>query len=129
LFYFTLVKLFKLPFHNIYILVSFANKTDIHDITEILLKVALSTINQPKPTRGSDLKNAIPGGVMHVLMEQPWELSNPHLYVRGCCSTFNNISVISWMSVLLAKETRIPGEYHRPVASHWQTCDRHWMHR
>jgi hypothetical protein len=27
--------------------VSFTNKTDRHDITEILLKVALNTINQP----------------------------------------------------------------------------------
>jgi hypothetical protein len=30
--------------------VSFTNKTDRHDITEILLKVALNTINQTKPT-------------------------------------------------------------------------------
>ena len=30
-------------------------------------------------------------------------------------ATFNNISVISWLSVLLAEET---GEYPRPVASH-----------
>jgi hypothetical protein len=28
------------------------NNTDRHDITEILLKVVLSTINQPKPTIG-----------------------------------------------------------------------------
>ena len=36
-------------------------------------------------------------------------------------ATFNNISVISWLSVLLVEETKIPGENHRPVASHWQT--------
>jgi hypothetical protein len=30
-------------------LVSSTNKTDRHDITEILLKVALNTINQTKP--------------------------------------------------------------------------------
>ena len=62
---------------------------------------------------------------------------------------FNNISVISWGSVLLVEETRVPGENHRPVASHWQTLqhnvvasahhhnwirtdnvsgDRHWLH-
>ena len=35
--------------------------------------------------------------------------------------TFNNISVISWRSVLLMEETGVPGENHRPVASHWQT--------
>jgi hypothetical protein len=32
--------------------------------------------------------------------------------------TFNNISVISWRSVLLVEETGRPGENHRPVASH-----------
>jgi len=36
-------------------------------------------------------------------------------------ATFNNISVISWQSVLLMEETRVPGENHRPIASHWQT--------
>ena len=36
-------------------------------------------------------------------------------------ATFNNISVISWRSVLLVEEIGVPGEYHRPVASHWQT--------
>jgi hypothetical protein len=30
-------------------------------------------------------------------------------------ATFNNISVI------LVKETEVPRENHRPVASHWQT--------
>jgi hypothetical protein len=32
--------------------------------------------------------------------------------------TFNNISFISWRSVLLMEETGVPGENHRPVASH-----------
>ena len=60
-------------------------------------------------------------------------------------ATFNNISAISWRSVLLVDET---GENHRPVGSHWQTLshnvvsstprhergsiasgDRHWLHR
>jgi hypothetical protein len=36
-------------------------------------------------------------------------------------ATFNTISAISWHSVLLVEETRVPGENHRPVASHWQT--------
>ena len=33
-------------------------------------------------------------------------------------ATFNNISVILWWSVLLMEETGVPGENHRPVASH-----------
>ena len=36
-------------------------------------------------------------------------------------ATFNNISDISWRSVLLVEETVVPGENHRPVASHRQT--------
>ena len=65
-------------------------------------------------------------------------------------ATFNNISGISWQSVLLVEKTRIPGENHRPAASHWQTLshnavssaprlgrirthnvggDKHWLHR
>jgi hypothetical protein len=36
-------------------------------------------------------------------------------------STFNNISVLSWWSVLLVEEIGVPGENHRPGARHWQT--------
>ena len=32
-------------------------------------------------------------------------------------ATFNNITAISWWSVLLMEETRVPRENHRPVAS------------
>ena len=33
-------------------------------------------------------------------------------------ATFNNISVISWRSLLLVEVIGGPGENHRPVASH-----------
>ena len=33
-------------------------------------------------------------------------------------TTFNNISNISWWSVLLVKETAVPGENLQPAASH-----------
>ena len=36
-------------------------------------------------------------------------------------ATFNNISTISWRSVLLVEETGVPRENRRTVASHWQT--------
>ena len=32
-------------------------------------------------------------------------------------ATFNNISVISWWSVLLVEETGVLGENHRPVVN------------
>ena len=43
-----------------------------------------------------------------------WELGG----VIVSNATFNNISVISWRSVLLVEEL---GENHQPAASHWQT--------
>ena len=46
-------------------------------------------------------------------------------FIIGCGLCFmvfdtiiNNMSVISWWSVLLVEETGVPGENHRPVASH-----------
>ena len=36
-------------------------------------------------------------------------------------ATFNNISVISWLSVLLVEQTWVPRENHQPAASDWQT--------
>ena len=65
-------------------------------------------------------------------------------------ATFNNISAISWQSVLLVEETGVPRENHLPAASHQQTLsynvvsstpclsgsrtpnisdDSHWLHR
>jgi len=38
--------------------------------------------------------------------------------------TFNNISTISWWSVLLMEETRVSRENHRPATCHLQT----WSH-
>jgi hypothetical protein len=43
-------------------------------------------------------------------------------------ATFNNISVISWRSVLLVEETGGPEENHWPVASHWQTLSHNVVH-
>ena len=36
-------------------------------------------------------------------------------------TTFNNISVTSWQSVLLVEEAGVPGENNCPVTNHGQT--------
>jgi len=43
-------------------------------------------------------------------------------------ATFNNISVISWRSILLVKKIEGPGKNHRPVAGHWQTLSHNVEH-
>jgi hypothetical protein len=35
-------------------------------------------------------------------------------------ATVNNISAISWQSVLVVEETGVSGENHPPIASNWQ---------
>ena len=70
-----------------------------------------------------------PKSVVSSLWSEVYNFNNPTTYVPlnvglglwSFNSTFNNISVISWRSILLVEEARVPGENHRPVASHWQT--------
>jgi hypothetical protein len=53
------------------------------------------------------------------------KLEISHLWRVMVLNTFfNNISVISWRSVLLVEETSYPEKKHHPSASHWQT----WSH-
>ena len=57
----------------------------------------------------------------------------PHLvnrvsvWVMVFNATFNNISVISWQSVLLMEETGVCWENHQPAASRWQTLSHIYM--
>jgi hypothetical protein len=81
------------------------------------------------------------GKVCHWLITCRWFSSEVHSYQFQCililckpntCINQTNPSVrkgfgldrlycISWRSVLLVEETRVPGENHRPVVSQWQT--------
>ena len=57
----------------------------------------------------------IGGGTLHTQRK---------VWLVGCMlpnAILNNISAISWWSVLLVEETRVPGENHRPVTSRRHT--------
>jgi hypothetical protein len=60
--------------------------------------------------------------ICYMYARQMWfQLCRLRFRVMAFNVTFNNISVISWQSVLLVEENGVPGKNHRPVASHWQT--------
>ena len=50
-----------------------------------------------------------------------WDHWSGRVRVMVFNATFNNISAISWRSVLLVEETGVPVENHWPVTSHWKT--------
>jgi hypothetical protein len=58
-------------------------------------------------------------GYRHKAIQYYPQMRGPRVMVFN--PTFNNISVISWLSVLLVEETGVPGENHRNATSHWQT--------
>jgi hypothetical protein len=93
--------------------VSSSNKTDRHDITEILFNVALHTKALALTLNSHHRETS--------LCQVLWWLFRVRARALVCSATLNNISVISWRSVLLLEETEVPGENYRPVASHWQT--------
>ena len=43
------------------------------------------------------------------------------VWFMAVIATLNNISIISWRSVLLVETTGVPRENHRSATSHWQT--------
>jgi len=44
-------------------------------------------------------------------------------------TTFNNISVISWRSVLLVEESGVPGENHRPEMALFEVVHHYISHQ
>ena len=94
--------------------------------------------------------SCIDGSLSHCIYKLTQIICLKWVRVMVFNATFNNISVISWLSVLLVEETGVPGENQRPATSHWQTLshnvisstprmsgtrthnvsdERHWLHR
>jgi hypothetical protein len=78
----------------------------------------------PRPVQPSNVIRGCATVCRIVMLHWSWyRMAHCHvaLVVVPYDAGFNNISVISWRSVLLVEETGLSGENHRPVASHWQT--------
>jgi hypothetical protein len=60
---------------------------------------------------------------MNITLNKCHPSNQPYIRVKVMVfnATFNNISVISWWSVLLVEETEVHGDNHWPVVSQWQT--------
>jgi hypothetical protein len=91
-----------------YSAISSTNKTDRHDITVILLKMALNTITLTLAKENYT-----------VTVNHYWKW--PKWLVGLCYLTpLSTLFLLSLRSVLLMEETGIPEENHEPVASYWQ---------
>ena len=52
-------------------------------------------------------------------IKSKWLISFKRVRIMLFNATFNNISAISWLSVLLVEETRVPQNNNQPVGRHW----------
>jgi hypothetical protein len=98
-------------------LVSSTNKTDRHNITEILLKVAQMWTTILKSFFKKFILNFC--WLCQFAWKFDWFLLSVTNKNHQPNDTFNNISVISWRSDFLMEKTWVPGENHWPPASHW----------
>jgi len=55
----------------------------------------------------------------YILVACPYNCTDIHTGVMNL--ELWSLTSLSTRSALLVEETRVPGENHRPVASHWQT--------
>jgi hypothetical protein len=110
---------------------SSTNKIDTHDRNEILLTVALNTIALVIALTITIIflnVNFLLFKLFSFYFLLNWYFVR---MINFACSysipmvfnaTVNNISFLSWVSILLVEENGVSGENHRPAACHWHTC-------
>jgi hypothetical protein len=81
----------------------------------IHIYILLFPINKVLLFKNDFLLNMRMCEVINLIWDLQYSRQDHDLYI-----TETIISVISWRLVLLVEKTRVPGENHRPVASHWQ---------
>jgi hypothetical protein len=97
--------------------------------TYILCKSPTPTPLSHKKTHTLSITSEVTNLKDHLYQETIWDLivyipnsesskSVPITAVIMLNATFNNISVISWQTVLFVEETGVLGETHRPAACH-----------
>jgi hypothetical protein len=98
-----------------------------HDVTEILLRLALST-NQ-SISQSVDIKQNIWSQIIRIFWRcrgviricKSVNRGTFRIMVMVFSTTFNNIFAILWLRIVLVEETGWSGENHRPAVSYWQT--------
>ena len=68
---------------------------------------------EPQPTMGTNHKTRT-NRTKYIIQKTSMRMFRVTVVIFN--ATFNNISVISWRSILLGEETGVPGEKNRPAA-------------
>ena len=94
----------------------------------VLIDVSCKTIigKGCAPHRRNQIVFLLPGVPFVFIYESDLESVDNLICIRVMVfkATFYNISVISWRSIVLVEETRVPREKHWSASSHWQTLSR-----
>ena len=72
-------------------------------------------IPEPQPTMGTNHKTRT-NKTKYIIQKASMRMFRVTVVIFN--ATFNNISAISWQSILLVEETRVPRENHWPATGH-----------
>ena len=110
--------------------VSSTNKTDCHDITEILLEVGLNTITHIQgPIKSIVFSLRFNGFFRNQTLNKVWAIyfyqTKMTCQIQMICIEWvidhDGLWSLTPLSTIFQLYRGVPGENHRPDASHWQT--------